>query len=116
MPKHGNKTELYKSSLFPSTTILWNSLPESVQDGESIGEIKRYLSGNNRSVPHYLCFGDREAQVLHCRLRLNISDLNPNLVDRHLSQDASCTCGATADTVEHYLLYTAQITTTFVTQ
>ena len=42
---------------------------------------------------------------LHCRLCLNISDLNRNLVDRHLDQDALCTCGATSETVEDYLFY-----------
>ena len=63
------------------------------------------LSGNDRSVPIYFYFGDRQAQVLHCRLCLNISDLTRNLVARHLAQDASCTCGATSGTVRHYLLY-----------
>ena len=35
----------------------------------------------------------------------NISDLNQDLVNRHVSSDASCNCGAASEPVEHCLLH-----------
>ena len=52
---------------------------------------------------HY--FGCRKEQVNHCRLRLAISNLNYDLFRRHLLEDHVCSCGYTAETLEHFLLH-----------
>ena len=56
-------------------------------------------------VPAYYYFGERSAQVIHCRLRLEMSNLNNDLVNRHLSADPKCSCGYSKETAEHYLLH-----------
>ena len=53
----------------------------------------------------YIYFGSRKEQVQHGRLRLAISDLNYDLIRRHLLQDPMCSCGYTAETSEHFLLH-----------
>ena len=102
IPPH--KLELYKLSFFPSATVLWNNLPENIQSSTSISELKRYLSMHDRVVPYYFYLGDRKSQTIHSNMRLNASNLNQDLVHRHLSQDSSCDCGALNETAEHYLL------------
>ena len=47
------RLELYKDSFFPSTTILWNSLPDYIKSSDSIAEFKRHLSANDIRVPSF---------------------------------------------------------------
>ena len=103
IPAH--KTELYTNSFIPSTTQLWNTLPQSIQTNPSISLLKKYLSTNDTMVPIYYYFGSRMEQVKHYRLRLAISDLNYDLFRRHLLEDPICSCGYTAETSEHFLLH-----------
>ena len=99
------KIKLYRNSFIPSTTAEWNSLPISVQQSTSLSVFKRSLSLSDSKVPAYYYFGERNAQVIHCRLRLEMSNLNNDLVNRHLSTDAKCSCGYSRETAEHYLLH-----------
>ena len=100
-----SNSELYRTSFFPSTTSLWNSLPQHVQEYQSISQFKRYLSSSDPVVPSYYYCGKRREQILHCKLRLKISDLNFDLYQRHLRTDAECLCGFPRETAEHFLLF-----------
>ena len=99
------KTELYRNSFIPSTTVEWNSLPISVQQSTSLSVFKRSLSLSDSKLPAYYYFGERNAQVIHCRLRLEMSNLNNDLFNRHLSTDPKCSCGYCRETAEHYFLH-----------
>ena len=103
IPAH--KTELYANSFIPSTTQLWNTLPQTIQTNPSISLLKKYLSTNHTMVPIYYYFGSRKEQVKYCRLRLAISDLNNDLFRRHLLEDPIRSCRYTAETSEHFLLH-----------
>ena len=72
VPKH--KTETYRQSLFPSTTTLWNNLPDNIQRTKSISQVKHFLSRNDTNPPPFFYNGSRKAQITHCKLRLGISD------------------------------------------
>lgn len=98
------RTVTYSKSYFPSTTILWNDLPLNVQNSASISEFKRYLSNFDPVVPKYYYSGERHEQIIHCRLRLGMSDLNNDLYNRHLTLDRSCSCGFKIEDAHHYLL------------
>jgi len=98
------KTELYRNSFLPSTTQLWNSLPDFIKLSDSLSEFKHFLSKNDTKPPCYFYSGDRRSQIIHCKLRLHISDLNNDLVSRHVATDASCDCGFQSETVKHFLL------------
>ena len=97
-------TDLYYKSYFPSTTLLWNDLPDDIKSTTSIGAFKRYLSRNDPIVPYYFYSGNRLPQIIHCKLRLKMSDLNSDMFSRHLTNDKSCRCGAPNEDATHYLL------------
>ncbi|XP_076452566.1 uncharacterized protein LOC143288125 [Babylonia areolata] len=99
------KTNLYSDSFIPSTTKLWNSVPDNIKCSDSLSLLKRYLSSSDTAVPPHYYIGNREEQIHHCRLRLNMSNLNQDLFDRHLRPDTNCSCGYPAETVEHFLLH-----------
>jgi hypothetical protein len=98
------RTETYRKSYFPSTTSLWNDLPLVVQQSTSLGEFKRYFSSSDPVVPTYYYLGDRKEQIIHCRLRLGMSDLNSDLHSRHLQENRACSCGFIQEDAYHYLL------------
>jgi len=100
-----SKTETYNSSFFPSTTKLWNDLPDNILLTDSLGQFKRYLSSNDTLVPPHFYIGDRREQIIHCRMRLGMSDLKDDMFNRHLEIDRSCACGDASETAEHYLLF-----------
>ena len=60
---------------------------------------------SDSNVPAYYYFGEISAQVIHCHLRLEMSILNNDLVNHHLSADPKCSCGYSKETAEHYLLH-----------
>ena len=103
VPSH--KTDLYKTSFFPDTTRLWNQLPTFIQQTTSISQLKHFLKQNDPIVPPYYYSGTRTEQYKHCQLRCNMSSLNSDLFNRHLTNDPSCACGHVQETAEHYLLY-----------
>ena len=98
------RTELYKNSYFPCTTNLWNALPDNIKLQTSISAFKRLLSRNDITIPPYYFIGERKSQIIHCRLRLNMSDLNHDLFRRHLSENQACSCGNSKEDATHYLL------------
>jgi len=98
------KTERYRHSFFPSTVDLWNSLKLETLETKSLSKFKKDINSTLSIVPYYYYFGERKEQLLHCKLRLDMSDLNYNLYTRHVSEDPTCLCGQSVETVEHYLL------------
>jgi hypothetical protein len=98
-------TETYHKSFFPSATELWNELPVSLQATTSISSFKRYLTHTDSTVPPYYYIGERNEQIIHCRLRLGMSNLNNDLFNRKLQTDRLCTCKQAFETASHYLLH-----------
>ena len=89
VPQH--KTETYRQSVFPSTTTLWNNLPVTIQRTKYISQVKHSLSRNDTN-------GSRQAQIIPCKLRLGMSDLKYNLLNRHLTKTSSCDCAERKET------------------
>ena len=108
VPLH--KTETYRQSVFPSTTTLWNNLPVTIQRTKSISQVKHFLSRNDTNVPTFIYNGSRQAQIIHCKLRLGMSDLKYDLLNRHLTKSSSCDCGERKETSEHYILHCPRFT------
>ena len=105
-----SNSELHAKSFFPSSTKLYNDLPDNVKENSSISALKHYLSQNDKIVPSFYYFGKRNTEIIHTRLRLGMSDLNFDLFNRHLLQNSICNCGTTAETAEHFLLYCDRFT------
>ena len=60
--------------------------------------------------PPFFYNGSRKAQITHCEHRLGISDLNYDLLNRHLTTNSSCDCGKRKETSEHYILHCPRFT------
>jgi hypothetical protein len=80
-------------------------LPPHLQESTSLSELKRFLRSSDSIVPPYFYKGDRAEQIIHCRLRLEMSELNYDLFNRHLLNHSNCLCGHTQEDAEHYLLH-----------
>ena len=55
-------------------------------------------------MPFYMYTGERIPQIIHCRLRLGMSDLKSYLFNRHLTENTSCDCGYHKEDASHFLL------------
>ena len=98
------RTKLYAESFLPSVLHLWNSLPQSIRDCDSVSGFKEAL--NKREVtkpPSYYYIGSRKSQALHARLRTNSSSLNLTLFQKNLTDSPLCVCG-NIESAEHFLL------------
>ena len=60
--------------------------------------------------PPFFYNGSRKVQITHCKLRLGISDLNYDLLNRYLTTNSSCDCGERKETSEHYILHCPRFT------
>ena len=99
------KKTLYEHSFFVSTTYLWNELPDNYKLTDSISSFKRLLRKDDIIVPLFYFGFNREAEIIHCKLRLEISDLKGDLVKRHLAENPACQCGYQCENSEHYLFH-----------
>ena len=89
---------------FLSTTRDWNNLPENYKVANSVAQFKRLLSTNDVTVPKLYYNSNRFVEVVHCRLRNEMSDLGGDLFQRHLGTDGACDCGAVVEDASHYFL------------
>ena len=80
-----------------------NTIPEEVKRLESILKFKKYLSSGDIKVPSYFYGHNRISEIIHCRLRLEISDLNADLYRRHLKDDKYCECGYREEDAKHFI-------------
>ena len=79
-------------------------------NNKSISQVKHFLSRNDTIPPPFFYNGSRKAQITHCKLSLGISDLNYDLLNRHLTTNSSCDCGQRKETSEHYILHCPRFT------
>ncbi len=63
------------------------------------------------TIPPYYYLGQRSVQILHCRLRHNMSNLNDDLLKRHLTLNPACSCGHPVENTKHYLMECRHYTT-----
>ncbi len=100
------RTSKYKSSFLPSTTALWNCLPETTRLSPSFASFKSnlYRSTKLPSPPPWIYTGTRYVNILHTRMRLNNPALNAYLFRTGRSPSPSCECGCQSETTKHYII------------
>ena len=102
------RTERFKKSFFPSTTIAWNDIDISVRNLESVILFKNALA-INFDVPQYeTLFNfslDRYFSIIHTRLRLNVCTLNYYLFKMGIKSSPECLCGFEMESINHYFLH-----------
>ena len=97
----------YARSIIPTTTRIWNELPNDLRAEHSQKFFKKRLyayAGINMSPSSYLSTGSKIGNRLHTRLRLNSSDLKDHRFKLGKSDSAKCSCGAATENSEHFLL------------
>ena len=99
------RTEQYTRSFFPSTTKLWNQLHREIKETMmSVETFKHRIRPETKVIFPYLSYGDRKANILVTRLRLNNADLNQNLHNKLMAPSPMCACYESEETTTHYLL------------
>jgi hypothetical protein len=98
------RTETFKRSFFPSTTILWNSLPVCIRNSTSIREFKRHLNQDIPQLKPWFHTGGRRLSLIHAQLRMGCSNLNAHLFSLHVADDPACFCGARLEDTTHFMM------------
>ena len=92
------KTNIYMNSFLPRTISNWNALPQHTKLATSPESFKHKIM-KNAKPPSYYNSGIRNGQVLQAKLRMECSDLNYHLVQRHIQVSSKCDqCGAISET------------------
>ena len=110
---HKGRTNIYKSSFFPSTIDMWNSLSIKIRNIQDLSVFKRSLKTTlfPLSRSDYFHTGPRLPSIWHTQLRLGHSSLKSHKFVHGLSESNQCVCGC-LETTDHYFfdcpLYAAQ--------
>ena len=67
------RSQQYYNSFLPSTTRIWNSLPDDTKNYASVESFKHKLNNNITKPPPYYFSGSRLGQIYHALIRLNCS-------------------------------------------
>ena len=101
-----NRLTTFHNSFVPSTTRLWNSLPNHVQNETSTKSFKKALVKHFGTPPpsKFFSLGTKHGNILHTRLRIGMSHLNAHLYPQQLSESPECRCGSPSETIQHFVL------------
>ena len=101
-----HRTRSYQSSFFLSTAKLWNTLPESLRSLSHTSfkkEINKRLGVSK--PPDYYTLGSKTGNILHTRLRTEMSYLNSHRFQINKTDTPECCCGYPKEDVRHYVLF-----------
>ena len=100
------RTTSYHRSFVPSSTSLWNTLPEHLRTNNNYFTFKKHLKEliTQPRPPLYYFLGTKTGNILHTKLRLNTSKLNAHLFSIQQANSPSCTCGYNSENTKHFLL------------
>ena len=101
-----NRTTSYQNSFFLSTGKLWNNLPEPTRT-LSQTSFKREIAERLGvpTPPAYYATGSKMGNILHTRLRTEMSHLNSHLFQIHKHDTSECSCGHLVENARHFILY-----------
>ena len=102
------RTELFRNLNIPSCIALWNTLPETIRNCNTLASFKRQLTDHCFKpliIPRFYSVGSRFLSVMHARLRNGCSNLNNDLFLNKLRPNATCDkCGHEREDAEHYFM------------
>ena len=100
------RTSIYHRSKIPSTTRIWNALPEQTCTNFSHATFKRHLIELLAilSPPTYFFLGSLITNTLHVKLRLNVSKVNYHIYSIQKSDSLSCSSGHYSENTKHFML------------
>jgi hypothetical protein len=100
------KTECFRKSFFPSTTLLYNDLPPHERDCHSKKLFNRNMKRSLKvQVPSHYYEGSRKVNIVLSQMRMQFCDLKVYLHKKGCIESPMCNCGEAAETLEHYFMY-----------
>ena len=96
------RSQQYYNSFIPSTTHIWNSLPDDTEYFPSVESFKHTLNNNITKPPPYYFSGSRLGQIYHVHIQLNCS-LRYHLFQKNII-DKVCECDEIENT-SHFFLH-----------
>ena len=97
------RSQQYYNSFLPSTTRIWNSLPDDTKNSPSVESFKHKLNNNITKPPPYYFSGSRLGQIYHARIRLNCL-LRYHLFQKNIIDYPECECCEIENT-SHYFFF-----------
>ena len=100
-----HRTVQYQRSFFPATSKQWNQLPSTTRElGHKLFTKKiREMMGPPKP-PYYNMIGTKEGNILHTRLRNEMTQLNSHLFKIQKTSSPKCDCGYKNETPAHFVL------------
>ena len=101
------RTEMFKTSFFPSVINLWNNLSLDIRQLDSLSVFKHALNHLLHHLKYNRFFDSslsRRASILHARLLLGCCVPNDYLFFINCAVSPICACKQGKETVKHYLL------------
>ena len=96
-------------AFFPATIRRWNRIPEEAKTVVCCRSFKQAIAQffNLTKPPLYYSLGHKFDNILHTRLRLDLSGLHAHLfkINSHLVDTPNCSCEPIPETVKHYLFF-----------
>ena len=109
---------MHQHSFFALTGHEWNQLPDDAKQ-LSYRDFKKYITQqlSTPSPPLYYSHGTKALNILHTRLRTDMSQLNANAFKIQKSDTPACSCGHPQENTAHFILscpkYTSHRNTLF---
>ena len=107
------RTTTHQRSFFTLTGKQWNALPETTKQlplSDFNKWIKKHYSASK--PPTYYSHGSKNLNILHTRLRTNMTQLNSHLYKIQKTDSPACLCGFPQESTAHFIfscpLYTRQ--------
>ena len=99
------RTTSYQKSFIPTTSTQWNKLPNATQQLKHTAFKKRLREQLGVSdPPMFFTLGSKFGNILHSRLRMNMTCLNSHLYTVQKTVTPSCACGNSNETISHFTL------------
>ena len=96
------RSQQYYNSFLPSTTRIWNNLPDDTKNSPSVESFTHKLKNNITKPPPYYFSGSRLEQIYHARMRLYCS-LRYHLFNKNIIDNPVCECGEIENTSPFFL-------------
>ena len=109
---------MHQHSFFALTGHEWNQLPDDTKQ-LSYRDFKKYITQqlSTPNPPLYYLHGTKALDILHTRLRTDMSQLNANTFKIQKSDTPACSCGHSQENTAHFILscpkYTSHRNTLF---
>jgi hypothetical protein len=97
------RTESFKRSFIPASSLIWNALPEHVRSSTTLSAFKRSTKPDVTKRKDYSC-GIGIGSIHLSRIRMNMSGLKSHLYECNIVDTNICDCGTNKiETVDHFL-------------